>query len=273
MCTAIVGFDPEAEVPLLLVAIRDEMVERGWEGPDRHWPRYPDLLGGRDPREGGTWLAVRTSEGHGKGPRVGALLNGWPRGDRTPNLEPTVPADVDRLSRGRLPLLMAEYGTLGLGTEDLHRYEPFHLLGADAESAVLYSWDGRELAEQTLPPGVSVLVNTGLDRDEPRAKRHTPLFEEARPRPGAGVLRTAREPDEIWGAWRRLVDEAARGPARTGGLGPDPDDPSSLIARADLGHGRVWASGSVSLVACSEQEARYAFTGAPGDPSAWRVLR
>ncbi|MBB6171437.1 hypothetical protein HNR23_001497 [Nocardiopsis mwathae] len=270
MCTAVVGFDPGAEVPLLVAAIRDEMADRGWERPARHWPGHPDLIGGRDTRDGGTWLAVHA--GAGTGPRVGALLNGWPGGGRTPRLEPTVP-DRRRRSRGHLPLLMAEHGKLTLSGTELRRYEPFHLLGADAASAVLYSWDGRELTERALPTGVSVLVNTGLDPEEPRAARHTPLFAATRPSPGADTLRSAADPARIWGEWPRLVDAAARGPARTGGLGPGPDDPSSLVARADLGGGRIWASGSVSLVACSPREARYAFTGAPGDPEAWRMVR
>lgn len=69
------------------------------------------------------------------------------------------------------------------------------------------------------------------------------------------------------------MDEAAHGAPRTGGFGGAADDPSSLLARADLGGGRVWASTSVTLLALSRDTVRYAFTGAPGDPGAWRMVR
>jgi uncharacterized protein with NRDE domain len=42
------------------------------------------------------------------------------------------------------------------------RYEPFHLVVADAEEAVLFEWDGR-LRVRSLDPGVHVVVNVGAD--------------------------------------------------------------------------------------------------------------
>ena len=71
MCTAIVGYDPGARVPLLLAGVRDELVDRAWRPPARHWPDHPALIGGRDELAGGTWLALDPSA-----PRVACVLNG-----------------------------------------------------------------------------------------------------------------------------------------------------------------------------------------------------
>jgi hypothetical protein len=260
----VVAHDPDAEVPLLIAAVRDELLDRPWEWPGRHWPEYPALIGGRDVRAGGTWLAVDPGDG-GAPPRVGAVLNGHPPAAPP---EPLPPGAV-RPTRGRLPLRAAAGGGLGLGPRDLRHHESFHLLAAEPAGAVLYGWDGRDLTERPVPPGVSVIVNTGLDPDDPRARAHAPRFAAARPDTGRAALRTATAVGELWGEWPDLLDAAARGPARSVSGG----DPSSLTARVDLGDGRLWATSSMSLVACAPGGLRYAFTAAPGDPAAWRMVR
>ena len=142
------------------------------------------------------------------------------------------------------------------------------LLDADAHHADLYSWDGRCLDTRRIPPGVSVVVNTGLDPADPRAARHTPVFAAARPDPD---LARARTLEEVWGAWPRLVNEAAADTPRSAGL-DDAGDPSGLIAHADLGGGKVWATGSVTLLAVDRDTVRYAFTADPADPRAWTMV-
>ncbi|WP_106582955.1 NRDE family protein [Murinocardiopsis flavida] len=274
MCTVIVSTDPAAETPLLVAAIRDEMSDRPWQGPDRHWRRYPDLTGGLDVRAGGTWLAART----GPEPRLGAVLNGRlapdPARPRRPVFDTTVPAGVERRSRGELPLLAATDPKRGAaaGHDDLTCYDPFHLLAADPAGAVLLSWDGTRPHEQVLPVGLSVVVNSGLDAAEPRALRHGPVFAAARPDPGARERAAATRPEEIWGDWVRLLDEAAGTGLRTAGTGSRPDDPAALLTRVELGDGRVWSSNSITLLAGSADGVRYAFNGTPGDPGAWRMV-
>src|SRR5258706_10790298 len=56
MCTAILSIQPGA--PVLLAGVRDELADRAWQPPGRHWPDYPGLVGGRDLQAGGTWLAL-----------------------------------------------------------------------------------------------------------------------------------------------------------------------------------------------------------------------
>ncbi|MDT0303888.1 NRDE family protein [Streptomonospora wellingtoniae] len=271
MCTVIVGFDPEAATPLVLAALRDEMLDRAWETPAAHWPDFPDLVGGRDAREGGTWLAARRAGAPGS-PGVAALLNGIPPGAASP-ADTTVPPGTARYSRGRLPLAAAAGGKLDLDAGDARHYDPFHLLVADPDRAVLSSWDGGALREEPVPVGVTVLVNSGCDAEAPRARRHRPVFERTRPDPPEPELAAAESVEAVWGGWPALLDEAARGDARTGGFGDRADDPASLIARSEFEGGRAWATSSVTLAALGRRTLRYAFSARPGDPAAWYLVR
>ena len=94
MCTMIIGRDVVAPGSVLVAANRDEDPARPAEAPGvlRESPR---VLGGRDRRAGGTWLAVR------EGRAVVALLN---RRDRSGEPAPPVPG---RRSRGMLALDVA----------------------------------------------------------------------------------------------------------------------------------------------------------------------
>ncbi len=247
MCTAIVSIEPGG--PLLLAGVRDELAGRAWRPPGRHWPDYPGLIGGLDLQAGGTWLAVAPALR-----RVACVLNG--RGRMAP--------EASRRSRGVLPLLAAEQGKLGLA--GLADFDPFHLLSAEPERAVLWSWDGSELTERDLGPGVHMVVNSGVDarlgdardHEQERVSYFLPRFREAArpvPRPGG-------PPERAWGAWLPLLNG--------GGLGLE--DPRALIVRRELAPGRIWGTTSISLVALSPGGLRYDFTAAPGDPAAWRQV-
>src|SRR5687767_2389375 len=143
MCTVIVSFEPDSAVPVLLIGVRDEFLERPWVGPARHWPQWPELVGGRDLRAGGTWLAVNDDD-----PRVACVLNG--RGELAP--------EAIRRSRGELPLLAAR----GLEVAG-EGYDPYHLVVASLQGVWMASWDGAELVRKELPPGLHVIVNSGLE--------------------------------------------------------------------------------------------------------------
>jgi hypothetical protein len=253
MCTAILSIEPGA--PVLLAGIRDEFADRAWEPPGPYWPDYPGLIGGRDLQAGGTWLALATGAS-----RVACVLNGRGR---------MAPAE-SRRSRGALPLQAAAEGKLGrAGLED---FDPFHLLSAEPGTATLWSWDGERLTDRELPPGLHVVVNSGLDSDlragealgsgppgadheRARIAHFLPRLRAAArpaPRPGSPVA-------QAWGSWLPLMN----------GDGLDPSDPRALIVRRDLGGGRIWRTTSISLVALSQDGPRYDFTARPGDPGAW----
>ena len=74
MCTLVILRRPDHAWPLLFAANRDEMLERPWRPPARHWPDRPDVVAGRDELAGGTWLGVND---HGVGAavlnRIGSL--------------------------------------------------------------------------------------------------------------------------------------------------------------------------------------------------------
>ncbi|MFI9594877.1 NRDE family protein [Nonomuraea sp. NPDC052265] len=158
MCTLIV----RTGEPLTLMGVRDELTDRPWEAPGEHWPEHPGVIGGRDLKGGGTWMAVSPSAG-----RAAALLNG--HGRQAP--------ETARISRGDLALIAVSTG--GVPDVDLTRYDPFHLVLADLSGVRLFSWDGDRLTGSALPDGTSMVVNTGLDPDAERVRAHLPRFASA----------------------------------------------------------------------------------------------
>ncbi|MER6581636.1 NRDE family protein [Nonomuraea sp. NPDC001023] len=158
MCTLIV----RTGEPLTLMGVRDELTDRPWEAPGEHWPEHPGVIGGRDLKGGGTWMAVSPSAC-----RAAALLNG--HGRQAP--------ETTRVSRGDLALLAVSTG--GVPDVDLTRYDPFHLVLADLSQVRLFSWDGDRLTASALPEGTSMVVNTGLDPDAGRVRAHLPRFASA----------------------------------------------------------------------------------------------
>ncbi|MBF8192522.1 NRDE family protein [Nonomuraea sp. K274] len=156
MCTLIV----RTGRPLALMGVRDEFTDRPWEGPGEHWPEYPGMIGGRDLKAGGTWLAVNPAAR-----RAAALLNG--RGRAAP--------ETTKISRGDLALRAAYTGEPPGG--DLTCYDPFHLVLADLASVRLSSWDGERLSASDLPDGTSMIVNSGLDPADERVLAYLPRFE------------------------------------------------------------------------------------------------
>ena len=56
MCTLVIARRPQDDWPVLIAANRDEMVDRPWQPPARHWPERPDIVAGHDELAGGSWL-------------------------------------------------------------------------------------------------------------------------------------------------------------------------------------------------------------------------
>ncbi len=243
LCTVIVSVDPEARVPVVLVGVRDEFVARQWMSPARHWPDHPGLIGGRDLRAGGTWLAVDPASR-----RVAALLNGQGI---------AAPEDVRR-SRGDLPLRAAAAGELP--RLDLTSYDPFHLVVGGIDGVRLWSWNGERVSEEKLPAGVHMIVNCGWEQceDNPRVSWFRPRFAAAaRPaRMGSGSL------TRFWGEWLPLAS----------GDGLALDDPRALVFRATTEDGQIFGSLSITLIALADEGVRYDFCPVPGDPSSWHQV-
>jgi Transport and Golgi organisation 2 len=282
MCTAVLSVEPG--LPVLLVGVRDELTDRAWDPPGRYWPQCQGLIGGRDLQAGGTWLAVSDQDR-----RVGCVLNAVG----------TMAPAASRRSRGSLPLTAA--AGLPLDRDGIADFDPFHLLTAEPGRAIMQSWDGRELTERTLPPGLHFVVNSGLasdlagagpgaaratgQRTEPRAAAPSPRPESLPADPAAARAPNGREHELARIAhFLERFRSATRPDPRPGkpvadawgswfplvnGDGIGPDDPRALIVRRDLVGGRTWGTTSLSLVCLTPETVHYDFTGRPGDPSSW----
>jgi hypothetical protein len=264
MCTVVVSLAPAAQMPLLLLGIRDEFTGRPWRPPARHWPGSP-LIGGLDEQAGGTWLAV-----HPDLPRVGCILNG--HGEAAPAAR--------RRSRGELPLRAAREGQRALRSlhadpAELASYDPFYLVCADPVAVLLLGWTGRRASLTDLGPATHLLTNAGHmyppaatdpkpdpepdPKPDPKAVRFGPKF--AAGRPSGDPAATIKD---AWGDWLTLA---------AGDALPD-TEPGAIIVRRDLPDGRVWGSTSVSLVALAQKGTkggalRYDFQPVPADPTTW----
>ena len=247
MCTVVLSLAPAEPMPLLLLGFRDELTDRPWQPPARHWPGSP-LVGGRDEQAGGTWLAV-----HPGVPRVACILNA--RGQQA--------APEDRRSRGELPLRAAADGSQALRQlhEDLGtlaRYDPFFLICADLSAALMLSWDGQHAALENLGSATHVITNAGhtypsVHQDD-KAEHFGPKF--AAYRPDADPSATIKD---AWGDWLTLA----------GGDGLSDTDPAAILVRHELPDGRVYGTTSVSLVALGARGLRYDFQPVPADPTTW----
>lgn len=214
MCTVVVLRSPESDWPLILAANRDEMLERPWSPPARHWPDRPEVVAGIDNLSGGSWLGVND---HGV---AVAILN------RTGSLGPL----AEKRSRGELVLEALDHADAcdaasALSDLDPNAYRTFNLVIADNRDA--YWLAGRSgatsISVETLPTGYSIFTSSDRnDPDKPRVDAYLPLFEDAEvPDPKAGD----------WSEWVRLVSD------RTGA---SRDEPMCIVS--DYGYGTVSSS-------------------------------
>lgn len=230
MCTVVVLRRLEHDWPLILAANRDEMLERPWSPPARHWPDRPEVVAGIDNLSGGSWLGIND---HGV---AVAVLN------RTGSLGPL----TEKRSRGELVLDALDHADArdaaeALGDIDPNAYRTFNLVIADNRDAfwIAARSGAKRVSIETLPSGLSIF--TSADRNDPgkpRVDAYMPLFEAADPPdPDAGD----------WSEWTRLMSdrtEASR------------DEPMCIVS--DYGYGTV----SSSLIALPRP--------APGAVPQWR---
>ncbi|TMQ64167.1 MAG: NRDE family protein [Candidatus Eisenbacteria bacterium] len=157
MCTLILGRDVVGPRTVILGANRDEDPTRPAETP-RALRERPRVVGGRDVRAGGTWLAVR------EGLAV-AMLN------RRDGGEPAAPR-ADRRSRGLLTIDVATVPEPADAIDHARtlvardRYAPFSLVLASPASCWWLSHDGDGPGRSVeVPAGWHVLTHMDLDDD------------------------------------------------------------------------------------------------------------
>ncbi len=201
MCTVVIDVADAGTARLL--AVRDEDPLREWDALGEWWPeRHPGVIGIRDRRAGGAWLAANPAEG-----RLAVLLN---RAD-------VLDLPDDRaVSRGALAL----DSVTGRSPEgdDLPMHG-FNLLEVRPEGARVLSWDGVSLRETPIVPGTHMIAHDDLDDEgTPRIAAWLPEFRALGPTSGSA---------DWTSEWLSLLAESAR-------LAPEDD---RAIIRDNRPHG------------------------------------
>ena len=245
MCTVVVLYRPEHDWPLILAANRDEMVDRPWRPPGRHWPDRPEVVAGMDLLAGGTWLGLND---HGV---VAGILN------RRHSLGPA----PGMRSRGELPLEALDHAEARAAAEALAAIEPksyrsFNMVIADRRDAFwLRSTGGGNgsgppaVEVMALPAGLSMITAYDVNDDaSPRMRLYLPRFRAAAP----------PDPDgNAWQAWQALLASRGGDPA----AGPQ----GAMTIVTESGFGTV-SSSLIALPHVRRKPAKSIWLFAPGRP-------
>ena len=155
MCLIAIALDAHPRYRLVLAANRDEFHARP-TAPASYWDDTPQLFGGRDLQQHGSWLAC-TRDG-----RWAAVTN----------VRRMVPPDPQAPSRGRLVVdYLRGHDPASSYVSDLRtqapRFAGFNLLAGDRHD-VWYASNWPEYAQQKLNPGVHAVSNASLDTPWPK---------------------------------------------------------------------------------------------------------
>ena len=158
MCTVVVG-SPVEGGPVLLLALRDELVGREFDDPGTWWPDAPHVVGGHDRRAGGSCCVTDVPSG------ATALVLNRPQ---RPAAAPGAP------SRGVLPLRAVAHREHWPEQVDLTGMASFALLLATTQRRTVWEFDGERLTAEVLPDGTHMLTSGAAEQG--RAARHLPAF-------------------------------------------------------------------------------------------------
>lgn len=198
MCTVIISVPEDDTAPVRLLAVRDEDPGRPWDRLGPWWPEaYPGVVGIRDARAGGAWLAANQAS-H----TLAVLLNRHDLSDRS---------DGEVHTRGSVALESVAARSPGLQPKT----RGFNLVEVTAHTARVVSWNGLESRTVELTPGTHMIAHDDVDDPgTPRIIRWLPEFQDAAAQPVEG--------DEWWRGWLSIIE-------RTADLAGD--DPAAIIRR------------------------------------------
>jgi hypothetical protein len=210
--------------PVLLAANRDEMLDRPWLPPARHWPDRPEVVGGRDELAGGTWLGLNN---HGV---VAGILN------RQHSLGPA----AGMRSRGELVLEALDHAdaaqaAAALAGLDTRAYRPFNLVIADNRDAYWLRNRGPDgpgrIETGPIPVGIAMITAHDMgDMASPRIRAYLPRFQVAPP----------PDPDRSdWVAWEALLASRDSG---EGDSSVETGPAAAMAIRTPTGFGTVCGS-------------------------------
>jgi uncharacterized protein with NRDE domain len=171
MCLLVLAWQVHPRYQLIVAANRDEFHERPTAAMAK-WPAPDDIIGGRDLRAGGTWLAMDRDR------RFGIVTN-------FRELQPPAPG---ARSRGNLiPSYLRNPAGAGTYLQELrptaNEYSGFNLLLADRDS-LWYASNRADSFAQPLSPGIYGLSNERLDTPWPKLQRVRRRFDPLLRQPG-----------------------------------------------------------------------------------------
>src|ERR1700730_6148454 len=153
MCTLVILRRPEHRWPVVIGANRDEMIDRPWQPPDRHWPDRPEVVAGLDTLAGGSWLGI----------------NDWGVAAAVLNRHGSLGPAPDRRSRGELVLEALDHADAVAAAEALSHIEPeayrtFNLIVADERDGFwLRHAAGARIELHPLKDGLSMIAAGDID--------------------------------------------------------------------------------------------------------------
>jgi uncharacterized protein with NRDE domain len=238
---------------MLIAANRDEMRDRPWDPPGRHWPDRPEVVAGRDRLAGGSWLGRND---HGV---VAAALN------REGSLGPA----QGKRSRGELVLEALDHADASAAAAALQdvnpdAYRTFNMIVADNAGAFWISnrADAGRIQVEPISEGLSMLTSGNLnDMANPRVSVHLPRFRAA----------PAPDPDrQEWSSWIEIL--ATREYDASGGPG------SAMCIGVGNGYGFGTVSSSLIALAAPGVSSvggtadRWLFAPGPPDRTEYRPV-
>ena len=247
MCTLVILRRADHRWPVLIGANRDEMIDRPWKAPGRHWPDRPEVTAGLDSLAGGSWLGI----------------NDWGVAAAVLNRHGSLGPMPGRRSRGELVLEALDHADAVAAAEALSHLDPgayrsFNLIIADERDGFwLRHGGGVRIEMQSLKGGVSMIAAGDIDDlGTRRLELALPAFREW----------PAPDPDRgDWAAWEGLLG-STRAP---------PGDPASAAMRfLTDGYGTV-SSALIALPAREAQDRRaiFRFAGWLPEATPWRDVR
>lgn len=255
MCTLVILRRPDHVWPVLIAANRDEMLDRPWKAPGRHWPDRAEVVAGRDELAGGAWLGVNMTG------VAAAILN------RHGTLGPA----PGHRSRGELVLEALDHPDAAQAAKafaalDSKAYRPFNMVIADNRDAVLVrSLGSAGFKILPIPPGLSMITAHELnDESSARIRFHRPRFAAA-PVP---------DPDRgDWSAWETLLASHDHEPDA------GPHGALTIVTSEENGRRTGYGTSSSSLIALAAPGRRtppgliWRFAPGPPDKTAFDAVK
>jgi hypothetical protein len=246
MCTLVILRRPDHPWPLVFAANRDEMIDRPWRAPARHWPDRPEVVAGLDLLAGGSWLG----------------LNDWGVAAAVLNRHGSLGPQRGLRSRGELVLEALDHAdaveaAAALAALDPAAYRTFNLIVGDSRNAFwLRHAGGKRIECRPVEEGLALITAGDLDDlSERRLALARPRFAAASP-PDPGTAG--------WEAWQALL------------ASPDkpPGEPESAALRFSIagGYGTV-SSALLALPApggSGRRAAVFRFAAWQPEPTPWR---